>query len=150
MFRNDYVLDVSCKQVTDARLEYIQHIVERNPNFTKLAVLHLFDNRLTSQGMRSVCKLNPSCITTIWLGHNRISDKGIFLFVQTQWPVLRDLFLDENYIGDDGAQRITCVKSVRRLGLHTNCLTPEGVRRLERASYEVLWVQHQRLGMEYD
>ena len=144
MFQRNATLDVSCKKITDTRLAHIRRIASRDPRFSELNTLHLFDNRISSLGMREVCKLNPTHITTMWLGHNRIRDDGVVTFVQTNWPALVHLFLDDNFIGDVGAEHLTRLKSVRRLGMHTNCLTESGIGRLQRMSYEVLWVQSQR------
>ena len=144
MFRRELTLDVSCKKISDTRLEYIRDIVSRYENFSDLTTLHLFDNRITSKGMYTVCRLNPSHITTIWLGHNRIRDDGIVTLVGTDWPSLVHLFLDDNFIGDTGATHLTRLKTVRRLGMHTNCLTEEGIATLRRVPYEILWVQSQR------
>ena len=144
MLHTNLTLDVSCQKVTDSRLAYIRRCIERDPRFTDLTTLHLFDNRITSNGMQYVCQMNPSAVTTIWLGHNRIQDSGVATLVSVQWPHLTRLFLDDNYIGNEGAQMLTALSSVRRLGLHTNCLTETGIRHLQRRSYEVLWVHSQR------
>ena len=144
MFRRELTLDVSCKKITDARLAQIQRVVSRDPHFVELSTLHLFDNHITSRGMNDVCRLNPAHITTIWLGHNRIRDDGVVTLVGTDWPALVHLFLDDNFIGDTGADHLTRLKTVRRLGMHTNCLTERGIATLRRVSYEILWVQSQR------
>lgn len=94
--------------------------------------------------MQHVCSLNPRHVTTVWLGHNRIRDSGIVTLVSTDWPVLVHLFLDDNFIGDAGAEHVTKLTTVRRLGMHTNCLTEDGIRLLRRMAYEILWVQSQR------
>ena len=64
--------------------------------------------------------------------------------VGTAWPSLVHLFLDDNFIGDTGATHLVTLKTVRRLGMHTNCLTEQGIAILRRVPYEVLWVQSQR------
>ena len=145
MLRQELTFDVSCKKITDARLRQLRFVVSRDPHFLQLTTLHLFDNRITSRGMNEVCKLNPRFVTTIWLGHNRIEDRGIVTFVSTEWPVLVHLFLDDNFIGDTGAAHLTQLKQVRRLGMHTNCLTEQGIALLQRMRYEILWVQSQRV-----
>lgn len=144
MLRRDLTLDLSCRKITDARLAHIERVVRRDPRFGELSVLHLFDNRITSAGMVHVCRLNPDAVTTLWLGHNRVRDDGVATLVATPWPRLTQLFLDDNYIGDDGATRLLRLEAVRRLGLHTNCLTAVGIERLRRRPYEVLWVHSQR------
>lgn len=144
MLRRELTLDVSCKNITDARLARIQRVVSRDPRFAELSVLHLFDNHITSRGIQEVCRLNPAHIRTIWLGHNRIRDDGIVTLVGTDWPSLVHLFLDDNFIGDTGATHLVTLKTVRRLGMHTNCLTEQGIAILRRVPYEVLWVQSQR------
>ena len=144
MLRVDVTLDMSCKKMSDARLDYVRRHIQQNPAFGNITTLHLYDNKITSHGMRHVCLLNPERITTIWLGHNRIRDDGVATFVAVPWPQLSQLFLDDNYIGDDGARMLTVLPVIRRLGLHTNCLTSVGIRCLQRQSYDVLWVHSQR------
>lgn len=144
MLRRELTLDVSSRKITDGRLASLRRCVERDPRFHELSTLHLYDNRITSHGMRQVCLLNPSTVTTIWLGHNRIRDDGVETLVGVQWPHLAHLFLDDNYIGDRGAMLLAQLPCVRRLGLHTNCLTERGIRLLRRGTYETLWVHSQR------
>lgn len=118
------------------------HIVDRIKREQDITVLHLYDNVL--HDLSHVCRLRTHRITTVWLGHNRIDDRGVETLVSCRWPQLTHLFLDDNYIGDEGALMLARLPSVTRLGLHTNCLTDVGVSLLRKKKYEILWVHSQR------
>lgn len=135
-----FLVDWSSRRMTDQQMEYSLKLLKKNPDVSKLQSLHIYDNRITKIP-------HVTHLQCLWLGHNRIRDDEVILASSQSWPFLVDLFLDDNFITDLGATRIAetdAFPRLRRLGLHTNCLSPVGVRGMQRLPLHTVWVGNQR------
>ncbi|CAN0126981.1 unnamed protein product, partial [Discosporangium mesarthrocarpum] len=105
-----------------------------------LADLYMSDNDLGDEG---VCALSEAftrnhSMRLLELGFNRVTAVGVEAFAKSLWgyPTLRHLRLDNNQIGDRGAQLVAAVLptlSLEMLGLGFNQISAGGVGPLMQA-----------------